>query len=555
MSVLETSGAAFRDVAILLAVSALFASCKEETKEGGEGQPCYPNETCDEGLVCVDGLCRAESADGRSDADAPDLAAEEYYDGPCRNDPDCSNGLACDGSERCIDGACLPGEIPACDDGDPCTVDFCEEEASGCTSVPIDEDGDGYFAMEGPGGELCPGTDCDEEDRDVHPDAAPDCTGGRDMDCDTVPDMEEDFVIVDAETRLTDEVDSSSRPFLVWTGTEYGVAWSDLRDGNYEIYFARVSHDGEKLSGDERLTDDISDSNLSSLAWTGSEFAVAWFDGGSMSIVSRIWFARVQADGIPAGTPTLVVDDGSAKAGATSLAWTGTEFGMAFHTNVSVRNDVYFLRLTPEGVPIGTRMDLTEGAGEGSYDPSLVWTGSEFAVVWWRVEVDRTNNELYFQRLLPDGLPTGPLSRITDDPGKSTLPALAWTGEDFLLAWKDDRDGNLEIYTARLSAEGVMPGGNIRITETSFRSVNPALACGDLGPALAWLEAGEGAFEAVLQQLTAEGLPAGERRVVSESAWDEAHLSLAWDGGAFGIAWDDARHGDTEIYFTKIGCE
>lgn len=30
-------------------------------------------------------------------------------------------------------------------------------------------------------------------------------------------------------------------PSLVWTGSNYGVAWHDVRDGNWEIYFNQVS--------------------------------------------------------------------------------------------------------------------------------------------------------------------------------------------------------------------------------------------------------------------------------------------------------------------------
>src|SRR5688500_6851686 len=40
---------------------------------------------------------------------------------------DCDDGIYCNGAEVCLRGACVPGALPACDDGDPCTVDACAE--------------------------------------------------------------------------------------------------------------------------------------------------------------------------------------------------------------------------------------------------------------------------------------------------------------------------------------------------------------------------------------------------------------------------------------------
>jgi len=48
----------------------------------------------------------------------------------------------------------------------------------------------------------------------------------------------------------------SEWPSLSWTGSEFGVSWYDDRDGNEEIYFARVSSAGAKIGSDLRVTND-----------------------------------------------------------------------------------------------------------------------------------------------------------------------------------------------------------------------------------------------------------------------------------------------------------
>ncbi len=85
---------------------------------GSEGGPCYGNGTCDDGLVCVEGVCQApaEGSDG----------------GPCRGDGSCDDGLVCS------DGVCGPPAEGAeggpcygngtCDDGLVCSDGVCVQD-------------------------------------------------------------------------------------------------------------------------------------------------------------------------------------------------------------------------------------------------------------------------------------------------------------------------------------------------------------------------------------------------------------------------------------------
>lgn len=68
------------------------------------------------------------------DAPRPDTPG---VDAPpeCTTAADCSDGMACNGIERCEFGACLDGTPPVCDDGVACTNDLCM--GSGCTYTPI----------------------------------------------------------------------------------------------------------------------------------------------------------------------------------------------------------------------------------------------------------------------------------------------------------------------------------------------------------------------------------------------------------------------------------
>lgn len=49
----------------------------------------------------------------------------------CSTDAECDDGLFCNGVESCTD-FCVPGEPPVCDDGNPDTIDTCNEGLDSC---------------------------------------------------------------------------------------------------------------------------------------------------------------------------------------------------------------------------------------------------------------------------------------------------------------------------------------------------------------------------------------------------------------------------------------
>jgi hypothetical protein len=66
-----------------------------------------------------------------------DAGARDAGTGGCTSAAECTNGLACDGVERCEAGRCVSGAPFACDDGIACTTNACVEPGS-CAYMPND---------------------------------------------------------------------------------------------------------------------------------------------------------------------------------------------------------------------------------------------------------------------------------------------------------------------------------------------------------------------------------------------------------------------------------
>jgi uncharacterized protein (TIGR03382 family) len=128
---------------------------------------CTTDDDCDDGNVCngtetcVGGFCQPGTPPDCNDAN------------PCTDD-DCDPVLGC----------VNPNNTDPCDDSDPCTLnDTCANGT--CSGDPLDADSDGYAP------EDCGGDDCDDSDAAVNPDADEVCDDSVDNDCDGLTDSED----------------------------------------------------------------------------------------------------------------------------------------------------------------------------------------------------------------------------------------------------------------------------------------------------------------------------------------------------------------------------
>ena len=53
-------------------------------------------------------------------------------------DGDCDDGSFCNGPETCVEGSCVGGKAPSCDDAVDCTVDSCDDTRGECLNAPDD---------------------------------------------------------------------------------------------------------------------------------------------------------------------------------------------------------------------------------------------------------------------------------------------------------------------------------------------------------------------------------------------------------------------------------
>lgn len=256
------------------------------------------------------------------------------------------------------------------------------------------------------------------------------------------------------ETRITDGSSMSMYPWMVFTGSRYFLAWEDDRDGDGEIYIARADEEGSKIGIDTRVTGASGDSDAPMMAFTGSSIGLAWDDEREGNW--EVFYREISLFGEPLGSDTRITDDASLS-GWPSLAFAGSEFGMAFLDRRSGEWQLFFTRIDEEGSKTGPDILISDAA---THDPwyremlSLVWNGSQYGLAW--MDDREGNDEIYFTRLDSTGTKIGSDMRVTNAGGLSTYPFLSWNEGAWAISWYDDRDGNNEIYFTILGCE-VLP--------------------------------------------------------------------------------------------------
>jgi hypothetical protein len=231
---------------------------------------------------------------------------------------------------------------------------------------------------------------------------------------------------------LTATSRESKAPALGFDGTNLGLAWQDDRNeaGAFEIYFQRASTSGTALGSPVRLTTAAGSSRIPALSWGGTQWGVAWEDVRDGDF--EIYFTRVSAAGVEVGDDVRVTTS-AGMSSAPALGWSGTHWGLAWDDERDGNREIYFVTIASDGT-VGTAVRVTEDSAV-SADPSIVWNGTGWLVVW-RDGRDG-NEEIYAVRLDADGNRIGDDSRLTTSDGASMHPDLVWTGTEYAIAYEE----------------------------------------------------------------------------------------------------------------------
>jgi hypothetical protein len=368
-------------------------------------------------------------------------------------------------------------------------------------------------------------------------DAGPDAAPGS---ADAAPGADAPPATGTAEIPITVGTTNSTDPALAFTDDGYSVIWSDTRNANRELYLQRVAA-GVLAGTNVRITNATGYSGFPALAWSGTDLAVAWEDGRLGT--DEVYFERMDKLGGPLSLQRPL----SSAAGLAydpSVAWNGTDFGVAWEDGGNALSQIYVV--TANGsVPVRTPVQRTSST-HVSLLPELVWTGSGYGIAF---ESNRSGSmQVYFVRSDATGAATGTDPPVLSSGGQAFGPSLAWNGTSFAVAYEDDRSGTQQIYLQLLLATGAVDGVAIPVTSGGTAATEASLVWAGDHWSIAYLSG-----RRIMLTEMSTGVPTpGVILPVSDAASDADSPDLVWTGSAYGVVWQDFRDGNWDVYFREV---
>src|SRR6266545_1234335 len=279
---------------------------------------------------------------------------------------------------------------------------------------------------------------------------------------------------------------------LAFDGTNYLVAWQDGRSGAGDIYGARVSPAGAVLDPDGiAISTAAGDQEWPALAFDGTNYLVAWQDGRS-GAGEDIYGARVSPAGAVLDPGGIAISTAPGVQQYPALAFDGTSYFVAWQDGRSgAGDDIYGARVSPAGAVLDPGGIAISTAADDQGVPALAFEGTNYLVAWgdWRSgQID-----IYGARVSPAGAVLDPGGiAFSTAPIHQTSPALAFDGTNYLVAWADGRSGTeWDIYGARVSPAGAVldPGGIAISIAPGYQFLPPALAFDGTNYLVAWDDA------------------------------------------------------------------
>ena len=351
------------------------------------------------------------------------------------------------------------------------------------------------------------------------------------------------------------------------------VVWNDRRDrSNWDIYAQAVNLEGEVLWQTDGIPVCVNgaDQSTQAILSDGEGGAICvWEDERRSSEFQDLYIQRITAKGEtlwkPNGIPVfpseslqsdpILLADGT---GGFYIVWWDVIGYDAWH--------IMAYRLSLDAEPLWDAPRLISPAEGVQGEPRVIADGEGGFIVLWQVYENFINDQLYAQRVAPDG------RKVWEDkgvpictaPGIQKHASVASDGDGgFIVVWRDERDVYSDLYMQRVRADGslVWKEDGIPLCTAGGHQDKPFIVrTAENRFSVVWLDYredfGEESSDAIYrQQIDLEGNSLWERNGVAVSTSAGKHYPpfvVTVGGGKWIVVWSNTQQDNGDIYLKRF---
>lgn len=344
--------------------------------------------------------------------------------------------------------------------------------------------------------------------------------------------------------------------------SNFVITWQDERNGNDDIFAQRFSSDGNRKGTNFRVNDDTGTNwqYTPDVAIDGSgNFVITWIDSRNWRY--DIYCQRFLSNGSSQGANFLVNDDtGRSEKLLPAIAIDDSgNFIITWWNYLDEQiSDIYAQRFNNNGNKLGVNFLVNDDINQGSqYYPAIAADDTGNFVITWR-DGRNGSGDIYCQRYASSGSTQGINFLVNDDAGSSSQYDPGIGTDDcgnFVITWQDDRNGNYDIFAQRLLSDGNRQDMNFRVNDDPGNSGQYAPVVGVDGPGnfvIVWHDYRKLSDPDIYgQRYDNNGIAvAGNFRINDDVGYSwQQNPTIAMDSsGNFIVAWEDDRNNKEDIY-------
>ncbi len=345
---------------------------------------------------------------------------------------------------------------------------------------------------------------------------------------------------------------------LLWTGDGFVAVWRATEG----VFFTKIGTLGDVVIEPLLVQGTDSSSNLPSIGLTDDGYAVAFYRKEDTDDILHVVILDGQGNPL---SERIQITDGSSSATDPKLAASGDELGIIWLDDrysapnaASINRELYFRALSYSGESIGEEVRITTSESI-TLDAELIYADGVFALTYQEKLVERVTHrhQAFLALFRPDGSLVRDIISLTDFEANLNEPSVAWSGENFAVAFSSGDDpGVFQIYN-RLEVVLVDQSGTVLSRDAIIKAPE-----GVVGPDIEWtgewFAVGTNVKDEELGKISILALDP-QMRGISEILSEPLDIfsgifAIAWADDSFGILYLSSVGEKLEVLFTIAVC-